>query len=295
MELALYCPDYGYYETKKDNPGRRGDFFTSVSAGELFGQLLAFQFAEWLETEVGRQTSEVTDCRSRRARWNTGEGHFELAAIGAAGTVSSKSNTASSSRQPAGRNGRGKHWKNLRRASAGSLISKALTLVTRSLATSRRHFLQRTARRHAGPPLRLGRREKKWFEWGVAARRRKIRLGENPESRVRSQNSEPTLLRPRHLPSALLAVLPDGYTIEISPAAENWWREAAGVLERGRLLTIDYGLTADELFSPSRPRGTLRAYFRHHVTDDFWPTPANRTSPRTSIFPPSRPPANPPD
>src|SRR5580658_9556766 len=47
MELALYAPGTGYYETKR-NPGRGGDFYTSVSVGELFGQLLAFQFAEWL-------------------------------------------------------------------------------------------------------------------------------------------------------------------------------------------------------------------------------------------------------
>ncbi|HLZ54678.1 MAG TPA: SAM-dependent methyltransferase, partial [Verrucomicrobiae bacterium] len=59
MELALYCPDYGYYQTNKDNPGRRGDFYTSVSTGELFGQLLAFQFARWLEPEVRSQRSEV--------------------------------------------------------------------------------------------------------------------------------------------------------------------------------------------------------------------------------------------
>jgi SAM-dependent MidA family methyltransferase len=72
-----------------------------------------------------------------------------------------------------------------------------------------------------------------------------------------------------HLPSSLLAVLPDGYTIETCPAAESWWREAANVLGHGKLLTIDYGFTADELFSPSRPRGTLRAYFRHHASDDF--------------------------
>src|SRR3974390_1327714 len=52
MELALYCPDYGFYEVKKDNPGRRGDFYTSVSVGELFGQLLAFQFSKWLDTEI---------------------------------------------------------------------------------------------------------------------------------------------------------------------------------------------------------------------------------------------------
>jgi len=67
----------------------------------------------------------------------------------------------------------------------------------------------------------------------------------------------------------LEAVLPDGYTIETSPAAQNWWREAANVLGRGRLLTIDYGFPADELFSPGRRHGTLRAYFRHHASDDL--------------------------
>jgi SAM-dependent MidA family methyltransferase len=72
-----------------------------------------------------------------------------------------------------------------------------------------------------------------------------------------------------HLPSSLIEVLPDGYIIEACPAAETWWREAASVLGRGKLMTIDYGLTADELFLPGRLRGTLRAYFRHHVSDDL--------------------------
>ena len=49
MELALYCPETGYYERNQDNVGRRGDFITSVSSGEMFGQLLAFQFAAWLD------------------------------------------------------------------------------------------------------------------------------------------------------------------------------------------------------------------------------------------------------
>src|ERR1051325_217445 len=49
MELALYCPVYGYYEKETDTIGRRGDYFTSVSVGSLFGELLAFQFAEWLQ------------------------------------------------------------------------------------------------------------------------------------------------------------------------------------------------------------------------------------------------------
>jgi SAM-dependent MidA family methyltransferase len=111
-------------------------------------------------------------------------------------------------------------------------------------------------------------KEQKWFEWGVAVEGdqfiwAKISHSELPSSIL-------------HLPSSLLNVLPDGYTIETSPAAENWWREAAGVLARGKLLAIDYGFTADEMFSPARTRGTLRAYFRHHVTDDILANPGEQ-------------------
>ena len=47
MELALYAPGLGYYERAEPVIGRRGDFYTSVSVGSLFGELLAFQFAGW--------------------------------------------------------------------------------------------------------------------------------------------------------------------------------------------------------------------------------------------------------
>src|SRR5437867_3894937 len=49
MRLALYCPKYGYYEQISGRIGRKGDFYTSPTVGGLFGELLAFQFAEWLE------------------------------------------------------------------------------------------------------------------------------------------------------------------------------------------------------------------------------------------------------
>src|SRR5437667_11818342 len=52
MELALYCPHYGYYEQKKDSIGRAGDFYTNLSVGSLFGELLAFQFAHWFSEKT---------------------------------------------------------------------------------------------------------------------------------------------------------------------------------------------------------------------------------------------------
>ena len=52
MERALYEPDLGYYETQRE-VGRSGDFYTSVSVGSLYGELLAFQFADWLSDIEG--------------------------------------------------------------------------------------------------------------------------------------------------------------------------------------------------------------------------------------------------
>ena len=46
MEQALYHPEHGYYSSGRCTIGRHGDYFTNVSVGPLFGQLLAAQFAE---------------------------------------------------------------------------------------------------------------------------------------------------------------------------------------------------------------------------------------------------------
>jgi SAM-dependent MidA family methyltransferase len=56
MQLALYCPDCGFYEKESDTVGRHGDFYTNVTVGSLFGGLLAFQFAAWLDEIKGQNS-----------------------------------------------------------------------------------------------------------------------------------------------------------------------------------------------------------------------------------------------
>ena len=46
MHQALYHPEHGYYSSGRCAIGRNGDYFTNVSVGPLFGQLLCAQFAE---------------------------------------------------------------------------------------------------------------------------------------------------------------------------------------------------------------------------------------------------------
>jgi SAM-dependent MidA family methyltransferase len=44
MQQALYHPEHGYYSSGRCAIGRKGDYFTNVSVGPLFGQLMASQF-----------------------------------------------------------------------------------------------------------------------------------------------------------------------------------------------------------------------------------------------------------
>ncbi len=53
MERALYNPEHGYYSSGRCAIGRKGDYFTNVSVGPLFGQLMVAQFAEIWE-ELGK-------------------------------------------------------------------------------------------------------------------------------------------------------------------------------------------------------------------------------------------------
>ena len=62
--------------------------------------------------------------------------------------------------------------------------------------------------------------------------------------------------------------LADGQRAEINLQALAWLEQANRVLERGFILTIDYGFEAADLYSPFRRDGTLLAYFRHTTSSN---------------------------
>jgi len=62
--------------------------------------------------------------------------------------------------------------------------------------------------------------------------------------------------------------LAPGQTAEINLALDRWAQSVASTLERGFVLTIDYGRTANDLYDPeARRRGTLVTYHQHVQTD----------------------------
>jgi SAM-dependent MidA family methyltransferase len=260
MELALYCPVHGYYEAQKDNIGRGGDFITSISIGGLFGQLLAFQFAGWLEQEVTSQKSEV---RIIEAGAHDGKLAKDILNWLQLNRPKLFAQLEYYIIEPSGRR---QEWQ---KETLKQFVPRVrwftdfedLKLKTENSKPIGIIFSNELL--DAMPVHRFGwdAKNKKWFEWGVAVEGGKFVWARMPEPVHDSRFTIQSL--------KLESVLPDNYIIEISPAAENWWRETAGVLERGKLLAIDYGFAAAELFSPARAKGSLRAYFHHHASNDI--------------------------
>jgi SAM-dependent MidA family methyltransferase len=64
--------------------------------------------------------------------------------------------------------------------------------------------------------------------------------------------------------------LPVGYRAEVNLEAIDWLEEVANYLNRGFIITIDYGGDSEELYKPHRKEGTLVSYSKHKVTTDIY-------------------------
>ena len=79
---------------------------------------------------------------------------------------------------------------------------------------------------------------------------------------------EPSSPRIEERLTGLGLVLPEGYRGEMTLAVEDWTNQLATTLDRGFVLTIDYGQAAADLYSPRNALGTLVCFNRHVVSSD---------------------------
>ena len=247
MELALYHPGWGYYERPATAVGRAGDYYTSVSVGPLFGELLGFRFARWLAALPGGRVCLVEGGAHDGRLAADVLGFFEAHEPALADRLEYWLLEPSARRRTRqaevlqGFGGRVRWaggWEELPRV-RGVVFSNELL----DALPVRRLLWQRS--------------EGVWREAGVACAGDEFVWARMP--------GDPARLAPG-LPPDLLAVLPDGFAIEVGTMAVEWWRGAAAALEAGWLLTIDYGDAPGERFQPGRGGGTLRAYRSHRAS-----------------------------
>jgi len=61
-------------------------------------------------------------------------------------------------------------------------------------------------------------------------------------------------------------VLQEGQTSELHLAADQWITQVGRVLQKGMLITVDYGHTGSDYYAADRKDGTLVCYFHHAVS-----------------------------
>jgi len=264
MEVALYCPKMGYYERDPRVIGFGGGFYTSPSVGPLFGQLLGAQFVrgslelgqvpvDWVEGGAHDGTLAVTVLE-----W-LGKNRPEVLEWLTYWIVEPSADRRSWQEEKL------RHFRSKVRW-IDSLADLKKEQITGLIFSN--ELLD------AFPVHRVQWDGHQWFELGIDAEADRFvwtRLEEASIDIAAELERAGFPLEPE-----LLAVIPHGFTVDISSAAGAWWKQAAEALHRGKLMTIDYGYTAEEFLKPERIHGTLRAYYKQRVSEDVLARPGEQ-------------------
>ncbi len=247
MEVALFWPQGGYY-VSGEPIGAAGDFYTSPQVHPVFGALLAVQlFQMW--------------------RLLDSPGPFTVVELGAGNGVLCRDIIAASEHLP----DRFAHTLRYlcvdRHTSAGAEESLAESNVT--------HRASRVTA--SGLPCKgvvgcvlsneyldsFPVHQVKMGRDGL----REVYVTRNKEG-LHTCLGRPSSSQLAERLDALGIELREGQTAEINLGLGPWVEETAQALERGFVLTVDYGHPAQELYSPERRfRGALTTYYRHAQLD----------------------------
>ena len=250
MDLALYHPEHGYYQQRRLAPGRTGDFLTSPEASPYFG------------LTVARQLIEVWDRLGQPDAWEIreyGAGTGVLAYDILAGIAHDAPDAIASLRYRLVESNAFRREEAFAAMSEAGLADKVeISDPSDSLPTFSGVLLGNEVA-DAFPAHRLIVRAGTLRELYV------VELGDGFGWQAGDRSEEAQELTDV---DAIARSLPDGAILDVSPAAANWFEQAASLLERGLALIIDYGYPAEELYAAHRLEGTLRAYQGQRVTDD---------------------------
>ncbi len=234
--MALYDAEHGFYSSGRARIGRGGDFFTNVSVGPLFGQMLARQFEQMWEL-LGKP-HEFT-----LVEQGANNGDFARDVLQAAkGEFREALRCTLVEPAPILR---ARQQENLRDFSANVTWCESLEALA---PFSGVHFSNEL---FDALPVHLVRFvDGEWRECFVDGDLQLIDGAPSSEA-----------LRARIEKLALPGI--ENYETEVNLDALNLMDEIAKKLSRGYTLAIDYGFPRDVFYAPERARGTLTAHARH--------------------------------
>lgn len=240
MAVALYDPEEGYYARPAGQVGRGGDFFTSVSAGPLFGRLLAEFIAQWHFETVPTGRWRVIEVGANDGSL-AGDILSGLEALGLGGGVEYVVIEPLPALAAALQKKCGERLRVVE--SAAALADDPLpsfVLGNEVLDALPFHVIESDGR--------------VWQEFGVVLEGEDFAwspLGPAADGLVKG-----------------IPVFPAGYRTEVRSNFADFLAPLAGVMDGGRMLWIDYGFPREDYYHESRTTGTLRTFSKHRAAEN---------------------------
>jgi len=257
MELALYHPQYGYYMRQPNGAdheriGWSGDFYTSADVHPILGRAIAAQ-ARQMDKLLGFPTPFTI------VEMGAGKGLFArdcLAAIYAEqDDFASRVRYVLIERSPA--------MRELQRQNLAPWLNKP-GLVTWVEGLD-----------GLAPQSVIGLFFSNELIDAFPVHRVQVKTGRTEELYVDYREGRfVDCLRPlssaalTHYLQHLNATWPEGYRTEVNLLAMDWMEQVARRMDRGFVMTIDYGHTAEDLYRPERRDGTFLCYFQQQTNED---------------------------
>ncbi len=254
MRECLYHPLHGYYAHAEAQ--RFADYYTSVDVHPVFGRLLARQFAEMWERLDSPRTFTLVEA---------GAGVGRLAEHILAWTETQRPDVHSAMRYAA------VERSNARREQMSARLVKHIAagrceVVGEIPAKIEQGCVFSNELLDALPVNRV-------VMQGGALREAHVIL--NGEKLAEELLPLSTCAIAEYF-SAQGVTLRDGQQAEAGLEACDWILEVGRRLERGYVLTIDYGHQASELYNESHMSGTLLAYEKHRASEEYYAAPGEQ-------------------
>jgi SAM-dependent MidA family methyltransferase len=247
MELVLYHPEYGYYNSEKTILGKEGDFYTSPHVSSLFGEMITVQLAEMASLVEGPVFSVV--------EYGAGRG---LLAYDILKTLEAK------------------YPEVFERTiyyiiEAGTGLKREQKRLLGEFAAQVRWV---DKLEQVGKPLRGCVLSNELVDAFPVHRIIKL---EDQIKEIYVKDEEGLLKEVTDLPSTplleayfddLKITLAEGQQGEVNLAAYDWLDTIGQNLDQGFVLTIDYGYESSLLYHESRRDGTLMCYYQHRMEEN---------------------------
>ncbi|MEG4840086.1 class I SAM-dependent methyltransferase [Microcoleus sp. B9-D4] len=261
MHLALYHPQHGYYNSDRQSIGKQGDFITSSHWGADFAEVLAQQFVEmWeilgqpqnfaiVEMGAGRGTFAENVLQYLQIKYPDLFHILEYIIIELSPVLQAEQRQTLADIKCV-------KWCNwdeiVNNSIVGCFFSNELV--------------------DALPVHQFILEEGQFKEIYVAAETPQNEQEEINFVEVVGEVSTPKIGEYLDLVSINLSASAygDGYRSEVNLAALDWMSTVAQKLQRGYLLTIDYGYPAHRYYNPRRREGTLQCYYRHRYHNNTY-------------------------